>query len=176
VIAFWRAAIGTGASALRILCAAFVPAREVHGPERRNQLRAVVIARAAGVGALIRNRAARGGNVGFDPTRVGGWTSKGNAGPVNPCPPWTLGRFGYRFVPWTTKQGRGCVVNFRIILLAATTMLLGDVAMAQPAVTPATSTVTPVLSGTYIVRVTHVCQVLIDVTQTTPKPVAAGRA
>jgi hypothetical protein len=63
-------------------------------------------------------------------------------------------------------------VNFRIILLAATTMLLGDVAMAQPAVTPATSTVTPVLSGTYIVRVTHVCQVLIDITQTTPNPVA----
>lgn len=63
-------------------------------------------------------------------------------------------------------------MNFRIILLAATTMLLGDVAMAQPAVTPATSTVTPVLSGTYIVRVTHVCQVLIDITQTTPNPVA----
>jgi hypothetical protein len=106
------------------------------------------------------------------PSRIAGCASKGNAGPVNPCLRWTLGRFGYRFGPWTTKQGRGCAVNFRIILLAATTMLLGDVAMAQPAVTPATSTVTPVLSGTYIVRVTHVCQVLIDVTQTTPNPVA----
>ncbi|HEV7983469.1 MAG TPA: hypothetical protein VGP86_11285 [Xanthobacteraceae bacterium] len=63
-------------------------------------------------------------------------------------------------------------MNFRIILLAATTMLLGDIALAQLAVTPATSTATPVLSGTYIVRVTHVCQVLIDITQTTPNPVA----
>jgi hypothetical protein len=106
------------------------------------------------------------------PTRVAGWASKGNVGPANPCRRWTLGRFGYRFGPWTMKQRRGCVVNFRIILLAATTMLLGDVAMAQPAVMPATSTVAPVLSDTYIVRVTHVCQVLIDVTQTTPNPVA----
>jgi hypothetical protein len=97
---------------------------------------------------------------------------KKNAGPVNPRWRWTLGRFGYKFGPWTTKQGRGCIVNFRIILLAATTMLLGDIALAQLAVTPATSTATPVLSGTYIVRVTHVCQVLIDITQTTPNPVA----
>jgi hypothetical protein len=109
--------------------------------------------------------------LGCDPTSVAGWASKGSASPRT-CLRWTLGRFGYRFGPWTTKQGRGCVVNFRIILLAATMMLLGDVAMAQPAVMAATSTVTPVLSGTYIVRVTHVCQVLIDITQTTPNPVA----
>ena len=64
-------------------------------------------------------------------------------------------------------------MNFRIILLAATAMLLGDVAMAQPAVTAATSTVTPVLSGTYFVRVTHVRQVLVDITQTNPNPVAS---
>jgi hypothetical protein len=50
--------------------------------------------------------------------------------------------------------------------------VLGGVAMAQPVVTPATTSVTPVLSGTYIVRVTHVCQVLIDITQNNPNPVA----
>lgn len=62
------------------------------------------------------------------------------------------------------QEKRGCVVNFRIFALAAVTTLIGDAAMAQTALTAAT-TATPVLSGTYIVRVTHVCQPTIAVTQ-----------
>jgi hypothetical protein len=55
------------------------------------------------------------------------------------------------------------VMKFRIVLLAAATMSFGSAAMAQIALTAAK--VTPILSGTYIVRVTHVCQVTIAVTQ-----------
>jgi hypothetical protein len=69
---------------------------------------------------------------------------------------------------------RGCVVNFRIFVLAAMTTLIGDAAMAQPALTAATTTVTPVLSGIYIVRVTHVCQFSIGVTQTQSPNVVTG--
>jgi hypothetical protein len=54
-------------------------------------------------------------------------------------------------------------MKFRIVLLAAATMSFGPAAMAQTALTAAK--VTPILSGTYIVRVTHVCQVTIAVTQ-----------
>jgi hypothetical protein len=50
------------------------------------------------------------------------------------------------------------------VLLAAAASLFGDVALAQTALTAATTT-TPVLSGTYIVRVTHVCQPTIAVAQ-----------
>lgn len=62
-------------------------------------------------------------------------------------------------------------MKFRIVLVAAMTMLVGDVAIAQVAI-PGATAVTPVLSGTYIVRVTHVCQVLVDITQDNPNPVA----
>jgi hypothetical protein len=51
-------------------------------------------------------------------------------------------------------------MKFRIALLAALTMV-GDVAIAQNGPPAAT----PILSGTYIVRVTHVCQPTIAVTQ-----------
>jgi hypothetical protein len=51
-------------------------------------------------------------------------------------------------------------MKLRIVLLAAATMSFGPAAMAQNAKAD-----TPILSGTYIVRVTHVCQVTIDVTQ-----------
>jgi hypothetical protein len=56
-------------------------------------------------------------------------------------------------------------MKWRIALLAAITMLFGGAVMAQlaPAVVP--MTVTPILSGVYIVRVTHVCQATIAVTQ-----------
>jgi hypothetical protein len=64
-------------------------------------------------------------------------------------------------------------VKSRIILLAAASMLFGDAAMAQSALTAA-ATVTPVLSGTYIVRVTHVCQVSLGVTQTQGPNVVTG--
>jgi len=50
-------------------------------------------------------------------------------------------------------------MRFRIGLLAAATMSFGPVAIAQTAVTPN-------LSGTYIVRVTHLCQVTIAVSST----------
>jgi hypothetical protein len=53
-------------------------------------------------------------------------------------------------------------VKFRIFLLAAMTMLLDGAGMAQPAVTAATTAVTPILSGTYIFEVTHICQVVIQ--------------
>jgi hypothetical protein len=65
------------------------------------------------------------------------------------------------------QEKKGCVVNFRIFALAAMTTLIGDAAMAQPALPAATTTVIPVLSGTYIVRVTHVCQPTIAVAQDT---------
>jgi hypothetical protein len=52
-------------------------------------------------------------------------------------------------------------MKFRIALLAALTMMLGDAAIAQNG----PPTVTPILSGTYIVRVTHVCQATIAVNQ-----------
>jgi hypothetical protein len=65
-------------------------------------------------------------------------------------------------------------VNFRIFVLAAMTTLIGDAAMAQSALTAATTTATPVLSGTYIVRVTHVCQVSLGVTQTQGPNVVTG--
>jgi hypothetical protein len=52
-------------------------------------------------------------------------------------------------------------VKFRIALLAALTMCLGDVAIAQNGPPAAT----PILSGKYIVRVTHVCQPTIAVIQ-----------
>jgi hypothetical protein len=52
-------------------------------------------------------------------------------------------------------------MKLRIVLLAAATMSFGPAAMAETAKAD-----TPILSGTYIVRVTHVCQVTIDVTQT----------
>jgi hypothetical protein len=51
-------------------------------------------------------------------------------------------------------------MKLRIVLLAAATMPFGPAAMAQNAKAD-----TPILSGTYIVRVTHVCQVTIAVTQ-----------
>jgi hypothetical protein len=51
-------------------------------------------------------------------------------------------------------------MKFRIALLAGLTML-GDVAIAQNGPPAAT----PILSGKYIVRVTHVCQPTIAVTQ-----------
>jgi hypothetical protein len=54
-------------------------------------------------------------------------------------------------------------MKFRIVLLAAATISFGPAAVAQIALTAAK--VTPILSGTYIVRVTHVCQVTIAVTQ-----------
>ena len=50
-------------------------------------------------------------------------------------------------------------MRFRIGLLAAATMSFGPLAIAQTAVTP-------ILSGTYIVRVTHLCQVTIAVSST----------
>jgi hypothetical protein len=62
-------------------------------------------------------------------------------------------------------------MKFRIVLLAATTMLFGNAAVAQSALTAPTAAVTPVLSGVYIVRVTHACQATIAVTQTPPNPV-----
>lgn len=52
-------------------------------------------------------------------------------------------------------------MKFRVALLAALTMMLGDVAIAQNGPPAAT----PILSGKYIVRVTHVCQPTIAVTQ-----------
>jgi hypothetical protein len=57
-------------------------------------------------------------------------------------------------------------MNFKIFLLAAVATLLGEAAMAQNPLTAATTTATPVLSGTYIVRVTHLCQVVLSTTTT----------
>jgi hypothetical protein len=56
------------------------------------------------------------------------------------------------------------IMNFKIFLLAAVATLLGEAAMAQSPLTAATTTATPVLSGTYIVRVTHLCQVVLSTT------------
>jgi hypothetical protein len=53
----------------------------------------------------------------------------------------------------------------RIALLVAMAMLLGDAAVAQTATTVAPMTVTPILSGTYIIFISHVCQVSITSSQ-----------
>jgi hypothetical protein len=73
---------------------------------------------------------------------------------------WTRERFGDSFDSRIIQQKRGGVMKFRIALLAALTMV-GDVAIAQNGPPAAT----PILSGKYIVRVTHVCQPTIAVTQ-----------
>jgi hypothetical protein len=77
---------------------------------------------------------------------------------------WTRERFGDSFDSRIIEQKRGGVMKFRIALLAAVTMLFGDVAIAQNGPPAAT----PILSGTYIVRVTHVCQPTIAVSQNQP--------
>ena len=56
-------------------------------------------------------------------------------------------------------------MKLRIALLAAMTMLFGGAVMAQLALTAGPKSVTPILSGVYIVRVTHVCQATLAVTQ-----------
>jgi hypothetical protein len=74
---------------------------------------------------------------------------------------WTRERFGDSFDSRIIEQKRGGVMKFRIALLAALTMMLGDTALAQNGKTA----VTPVLSGTYILQVIHFCQAAIANTQ-----------
>jgi hypothetical protein len=61
-------------------------------------------------------------------------------------------------------------MKFRIALLAALTMMLGDAAMAQNGKTA----VTPVLSGTYILQVIHFCQAAIANTPNGVVPTNSG--